>query len=497
MFVNVRDTLITIGYVLFVIGLIQTIKGFSSLLKNTILMTFGATICIGTRISFLLIVAVTVSFFAIIYGINSIKLLVLIVRSTAISVAITLLLVLITNPQLWPDPINTFKKILITSSNFNQWGGKIISNGEIFDGDRAPWWYQISYLLNQMPFGYIVLFVLVLIIVIMNYKSIREFKSILALNLIILLPLIYTIVTNPTVYTGIRQIMFILPIFVLVILHALKDLKDKVYKYSNLVLSLYLCTIVASDIGKFPLNYIYYNELNYNRPVDLNWDLDYQGISQEMLQRKYNKLNPKVYPDGFITEVNFETGEFGYDEINEREFYIKYRDINLPWFKDCDKIDSISRKFYGSTVTFAEIRKCPGEIVSANKSYSFEFVEFKNELIEIELNRFLQVVDKNIGQSICLSGIVKSKTDKPIHIDIKNFSVSSNKMTHLITRANRYSFLENQESGRNRGFPMQTTITNNGLSKFLACFDSEKLKMFPGVKYEINYFDNQLAYFKF
>ena len=496
MFVNVRDTLIAIGYALFVIGLIQTIRNFSKLFRNIILMTFGATICIGTRISFLLIVMVTVSFFAIIYGIKRIKLLALIGRTTAISVVITLLLVLITNPQLWPDPINTLKKILITSSNFNQWGGRIIANGEVFDGDRAPWWYQISYLLNQVPLGYIGLFVLVQIIVIMNYNSIREFKSILVLNLIILLPLVYTIVTNPTVYSGIRQIMFILPIFVLVILHALKDLKDKLGKYFSLVLTLYLCTIVASDIGKFPLNYIYYNELNSNRPVDLNWDLDYQGISQEMLQRKYNELNPKVYPEGFITEVNFETGEFGYDETDEREFYIKYRDINLPWFKDCNKIDSISRKFYGNNVTFAEIRQCPGETVSENMSYSIEFVEFKNDSIEIELNKFLKVVDKNIGQSICLSGIMKSKTDRPIYIDVKNFSVSSNKMKHLTIRANRYSFLENQESGRNRGFPMQTTITDNGLSKFLACFDSEKMKIIPGVKYEINYFNNQVAYFK-
>jgi hypothetical protein len=495
MFVNIRDSLIAIGYTLYVIALLNMIQNFNTRRYNNMMMTIGALICIGTRISFISILIMTFVILFVLTQFKSVTRNKKIIADWSVSFAVAATLCFITNPQLWPDSINTFKKILITSSNFTAWGGDIIAYGYVFDGDRAPWWYQTSYFINQTPSGYIILYTCFLIIMARKINLISNKRIILALHALFLFPFIYFIFFRPTVYSGIRQILFVLPIFVLIISQMYSAIRIQFNKSHIILFTLYLSLIVALDVGRFPLNYVYYNELNLNRSIDLNWDLDYQGVSQEMLQRKHLKLNPKVHPDGFVNELNFETGDFGYDAPGNKEILIKYRDINLPWFENCKKIDSIERNFYSSKVTLAEIRKCENEVRTKNKKYKIERVEMQSETLKIILNSYLQIVDKNIGKSICLSGHFQSIEDTPTYVNVKEFKIRETNKINFMTSANRYSFIENQDSGRNNGLVMQTSIFGNSTSKFLACFDNEKSKIIPDKQYEIYYSTSRIAYF--
>jgi hypothetical protein len=409
---------------------------------------------------------------------------------------ITIFLVLVTNPQLWPEPGPTLQKILITSSNFNTWGGDIISNGQVFDGDRAPWWYQLSYLTYQAPIGYIIIYLIVGTMLVKNIKRIKDLNIITGLITLILIPLIYTILFRPTVYSGIRQILFVLPILIILLAHALKNIRFKANFLFYVAPLIYFFSILAFDAGKYPLNYVYYNELSYKDSVELNWELDYQGVSQEILQRQYKKMQPFIYPDNFVYDFNFETGRQGYEKIEGNSYYIKYRDLNLPWFNGCEKIDSVERTFYSGSIILAELRKCTNDLSYLEEKYKIEKIIPRNNFYDISINNFAYVLDKSIGRSICISGIFESKINISQNIDVKNFALTESKSNIPKINANRYSFLENREIDRSQGLVMQTSFSKGDEPRFLACFDSEKVKLNSGKKYELSYATVQIAYFR-
>ena len=174
-----------------------------------------------------------------------------------------LVVMLMTWPYLWPNPIDHWMDSLVLMVKF-PWPGRVLFNGEFYDPDGLPLSYLPVLLNLQLTESLLVLMYLGLGILAFCIWR-RDIKPDLLLVIVIgaILPLTGLILFRATMYDNFRQLLFLIPPLILLAGLAL-DLIFSVLKPVALRLMLLSALAIPGIYASFqlhPYQYIYYNSL--------------------------------------------------------------------------------------------------------------------------------------------------------------------------------------------------------------------------------------------
>ena len=207
-------------------------------------------------------------------------------------------------PYLWTDPSNFFG-VLKSMSKF-RFVGEVFFNNEYFVAKYMPWYYLPITILTTTPIFQILLFLIGFIIIAKSlYKNLislknskeniwkNELELFLFYSLLIIFITIFLIIEmNATVYGGWRQIYFIYPSIIFVCIYGLDYIlkKDKIRKYSYVLIIFFIVINFYSLIKNHPYQYTFYNSFITNKNLK-NFELDYYGVSNLDLLKRISLLS--------------------------------------------------------------------------------------------------------------------------------------------------------------------------------------------------------------
>ena len=235
-------------------------------------------------------------------------------RSLPVMVASFILAALVmylTWPYLWPDPIGRFDKSLAIMSEF-PWDGNVLFNGTFYKANQLPWTYipvliglQFTEPLVALLLGGIILF-----IVQMVKRTIQVGLVLLILSWGIL-PILLFIIFHPPLYDNLRQLLFLIPPFFLLVGFSIEKLFTYLRKwyFKFALLILLLAPGILSIIQLHPYEYVYYNSLAGGPSGAFRrYEADYWAISFREATKYLDKVAPLnsrvvVFAPGSITGV--------------------------------------------------------------------------------------------------------------------------------------------------------------------------------------------------
>ena len=208
---------------------------------------------------------------------------------------------LLSMPALLADlRIRTFFDIFHKFANY-PWTGRVLYFGEQYPATDLPWHYLYGYMLVQLPLYYL-LFLLTLLAALLvlpraTLRSFREFlkgdyraaSTVVVLIVALIIPLLLILFMHPVLYDGFRHILFLVPIFCLLLYFAFLGVLANLPRFASVGMSVVavLCwgeAVVAS--ARFhPYEYAYYNPLV--KPQGL-FELDYWGTSFREVAEQLN-----------------------------------------------------------------------------------------------------------------------------------------------------------------------------------------------------------------
>lgn len=193
-------------------------------------------------------------------------------------------------PQFRQNFVFALQQTIFNSSNY-PWQSRSFGYGQYSDA-VLTFEYLYNWLLHTVPVLYLIFMLLGLILsgvyIIRSFfvQSLKANSIILVLVLSqILFLLIVGMVLKTTVYTGLRQFLFIFPpITVLMVWSIYKiqeSIKFKRMKFLTMFSFFVYLIIVNYETSRlYPYEYIYYNELTTrNFDVAISWPTDYWGVS--------------------------------------------------------------------------------------------------------------------------------------------------------------------------------------------------------------------------
>jgi hypothetical protein len=201
----------------------------------------------------------------------------------------------LTWPFLWQDPIDHWMDSLVLMVKF-PWPGRVLFNEHFYDPDKLPLAYLPTLLNIQLTEPLLILIYLGLILLIISiYRKRLKLDLFLVLVVGAILPLTVLVLSHATMYDNFRQILFLLPPFILLAGLAL----DWIFSFINpIVLRLALLIILAlpgiyAIIQLHPYQYIYYNSFVGGTGGALRkFELDYWFTSFHEAALWLNKNTP-------------------------------------------------------------------------------------------------------------------------------------------------------------------------------------------------------------
>lgn len=193
-----------------------------------------------------------------------------------------LVIMLLTWPYLWPNPIDHWMDSLVLMVKF-PWPGRVLFNGEYYDPDGLPLSYLPVLLNIQLTEPLLVLVYLGFgILAFRVWRKQINLDFFLVLFIGAILPLTGLIIFRATMYDNFRQILFLLPPLILLAGFAL-DLIFSVLRTAALRLILLSALAIPGIFASFqlhPYQYIYYNSLpGQTGGAFRRFELDYWGTA--------------------------------------------------------------------------------------------------------------------------------------------------------------------------------------------------------------------------
>lgn len=221
----------------------------------------------------------------------------------------SLLILYITWPFLWNDPVNNFITAFTNMSKF-RWDGVVLFNGEFMASTALSWYYMPEWFSITTPIIYLLLGVFGIFLIIFQFiKKPLSFlpNSLERSNLLFLgyflAPIIAVIVLHSVLYDGWRQMFFVYPPFVLICIYGLSKMKEisiKTYKISGILLVLGFSFTGWNMIKNAPFQNTYFNEVflfSSDEFLRKNYEMDYWGASYKQSLEYILKVDssPKIY----------------------------------------------------------------------------------------------------------------------------------------------------------------------------------------------------------
>lgn len=214
----------------------------------------------------------------------------------------------------WPaaqiSPIKQPAKGILYANRF-EYDVPVFFEGQYISNTELPWYYLLRWFLNTLPEFYFIAFIAGLIALILAFlawrKSSQRQLNYQALGILVLafsagLPLLYSILTSPPNFDGVRHFLFVIPsLAILAAIGIVKLLERFNSTAARLIIitpiaGLFLITIFDM-VQLHPYQYIYFNRLFAGGMVQAaqNYETDYWGASYkegvEWLIQKYPQAN--------------------------------------------------------------------------------------------------------------------------------------------------------------------------------------------------------------
>jgi hypothetical protein len=217
----------------------------------------------------------------------------------------------LTWPYLWPDPIGHWMDSLVLMVNF-PWPGHVLFNGKFYEAESLPLSYLPTLLNIQLTETLLILLYLGLAALIVSVRRKRlKLDLFLVLSLGALLPLAGLILSQATMYDNFRQLLFLLPPLILLAGLALDPIFS-IIKSTVLRLTLLIALAapgVYAIVQLHPYPYVYYNSFaGGTGGAARKFELDYWCTSYRAAALWLNDNAPqdaKVGGDGPIDLLYF------------------------------------------------------------------------------------------------------------------------------------------------------------------------------------------------
>lgn len=235
----------------------------------------------------------------------------------------------LTWPYLWPDPIGRLKTSLIVMSEF-PWNGKVLYNGTYYRSDQLPVSYVPGLFGLQFTEPAVLLFIVGLCVFACRvWKRAVNIDYPLLVTTWGLLPFIAFTVLRPSLYDNFRQLFFIVPPLFMIVGLAL----EKLFKYTKnwflqvSVIILFLLAGILPIIHLHPYQYVYYNAFTGGlQGASRQFEADYWGTSFREAIEYINQIAPQnahvvVFAAGNIDRVTrYARPDLVIDSINSTRF---------------------------------------------------------------------------------------------------------------------------------------------------------------------------------
>jgi hypothetical protein len=236
-------------------------------------------------------------------------------------------------PYLWENPITNFKLAFELFSNF-KWSSEIPFMGKFINSDTLPWYYIPLFFLITTPPYILILIIFGLFIFIyqlFNYKKNKLYMNciitIFFLSQIFLIPLLFAIFNNSTLYDGWRHFFFMYPVLLII---SIMSISSIIYSFKTRFFYLILISFITTgsiiqsywNFKYHPFQHSYFNKLFYEKPNE-KFESDYWGISnkylidQLLLYEKSDKIFYKFESSNFILSLDILNNE-------EKKRFIEY-----------------------------------------------------------------------------------------------------------------------------------------------------------------------------
>ncbi len=185
------------------------------------------------------------------------------ISTSIIYLSISLLVVYLSWPGLWGNPIIGIFKSLLGVSTFS-WGGKVLFFGETLSPNNLPAMYIPTLMSIQLTIPALILFFVgVTVSLVKRYRNELDKTLFFIIATWLFLPLILIFIVKPSIYDNFRHFLFLTPP---VFLFAGLGIKYIFSKINNKIISFLLTFAIllpgiVGIINLHPYQYIYYNSL--------------------------------------------------------------------------------------------------------------------------------------------------------------------------------------------------------------------------------------------
>jgi hypothetical protein len=185
------------------------------------------------------------------------------ISTSIIYLSISLLVVYLSWPGLWGNPIIGIFKSLLGVSTFS-WGGKVLFFGETLSPNNLPAMYIPTLMSIQLTIPALILFFVgVTVSLVKRYRNELDKTLFFIIATWLFLPLILIFIVKPSIYDNFRHFLFLTPP---VFLFAGLGIKYIFSKINNKIISFLLTSAIllpgiVGIINLHPYQYIYYNSL--------------------------------------------------------------------------------------------------------------------------------------------------------------------------------------------------------------------------------------------
>lgn len=210
------------------------------------------------------------------------------------------ILLYISWPFLWTNPIENFLTILKQSTSYpNHWNFKILYLGNYLNPENLPWHYFFIWFAITTPIIFFILIIYGIFNFLQKYlnfflkinfnkkiiiwENLDQMK-ILFIFLCFFIPIFFVITLNSTLYNGWRHLYFLYPFLVIISLHGLNNiLKKSNQSLKILVSAIALAQIISNFIFIYkshPVQNIYFNAVS-KKFITNNFPIDYWGLGNK------------------------------------------------------------------------------------------------------------------------------------------------------------------------------------------------------------------------
>ena len=241
------------------------------------------------------------------------------------------LILYITWPFLWLNPLENFFSILKESASYPiHWDFEILYLGNYLSPENLPWHYFFIWFLSTTPIIFVFIILFGIFIFLKQYinfflkitfdKNLKLWKTsdqmtLLFIFLCFFIPIFFVITLNSTLYNGWRHLYFVYPFLIYLAIYGLNVISDIFNNnFKNFFITLVVIQIISNIYFIFkthPVQNIYFNFVS--KPyIENNLPVDYWGLG-----------NKKTIDFLLSQRINFRVANSSFTPLNNLKYSLK------------------------------------------------------------------------------------------------------------------------------------------------------------------------------